>query len=122
MSNYTGFDPQTMLSSVENRYFYGLRRTDEGELFLGKLDQTKTDDFITINNPGIPEDDYPFFEEGQNFFEGRTSDHERIYQNLNYEQYRWDNRNLYYYVNEEGELVIRTNQTYTYDDTASSDG
>ena len=34
---------------------------------------------------------------------------------------RWDEKNIYYYVNEEGELVLRINTKYTYDDNASAD-
>jgi len=34
---------------------------------------------------------------------------------LQWDQYRWDNKNMYYYVNSEGELVVRINQSYAYD-------
>jgi len=122
MANYIGFSADQLLNSVQDRFFYGLRRTDEGELFLGKLDQMSATDSLTINNPGISENDYPYFEEGQDFFEGRTNDHERIYSNLNYEQFKWDDRNLYYYVNDDGELVIKTNQAHRYDENSSSNG
>jgi len=27
---------------------------------------------------------------------------------------RWDSRSLYYYINDEGQLVVRINQKYTY--------
>jgi len=29
---------------------------------------------------------------------------------------------VYYYINDEGELVVRINQKYTYDETSSSNG
>ena len=44
------------------------------------------------------------------------------YENLNYEQFRWDDRNISYYVNAEGELIVRINQKYTYDENSSSNG
>ena len=121
-SNYTGFTPDHIYNAVEGRFFYGLRRTDEGELFIGKADQLKTTESITVNNPGDPTQNYPNFEQGQDFYEGRDVNHNLVYENLNYEQFRWDDRNISYYVNDEGELVARVNQNYTYDDNSSSDG
>lgn len=122
MANYIGFTPEQLYSSVQNRFFYGFRRTDEGELFVGKLDQLKKDESISINDPGNPEDNFNNFEEGQDFFEGRDVNHRLVYENLRYEQYKWDNQNIYYYVNAEGELVARINQEFDYIDTVSSAG
>ena len=121
-ANYTGFTPDHIYGSVQDRFFYGLRRTDSGELFLSKLDQLKTTDSITINNPGDPTQNYPSFEQGQDFYEGRDANHNLVYANLNYEQFRWDDRNISYYVNAEGELIVRINQKYTYDENSSSNG
>lgn len=108
------FTGQTITQTIEDnlgeRYFYGLRRTDEGELFLGKLDQLSLNDTIQINKEGDPVDNYTEFDEGAEFFEGRDSAHNLTYRNLNYEQFRWDDANLFYYVNDEGELVVRINQ------------
>jgi hypothetical protein len=39
MSNYSGTTPDHINGAIPDRYFYGLRRTDEGELFVGKMDQ-----------------------------------------------------------------------------------
>jgi len=122
MSTYIGTSAETVYGEVQNRYFYGLRRTDNGELFLGKVDQLKKTDSLTINNPGDPTENYPNFEEGQNFYEGRNVYHNLVYKNLNYEQFRWDDRNVLYYINDEGELVLRINQNHTYTDGDSSNG
>jgi len=121
MSNYVGSSQDHINAAVQNRFFYGLRRTDEGELFIGKVDQLKNEDSLTLNKPGDPTANYPDFTEGQDFFEGRDVNHGLIYENLNYEQFRWDDKNIYYYVNSEGELVARVNQSWTYDDGSSSD-
>jgi len=122
-SNYVGQTPDSIYSVIKDRYFYGLRRTDDGELFVGKADQLdRTGDGITINNPGNPDNNYPDFEQGQDFYEGRDVFHELVYKNLNYEQFRWDDRNIFYYINDEGELVARINRRYTYDDKSSSSG
>lgn len=122
MSNYVGLTPEILLESLSARFFYGLRRSDEGELFLGKNDQLKNDEGIQINLPGNDEDNLINYREGQDFFEGRNIYHDLIYLNLIYEQFRWDSKDIYYYVNEEGELVARINQSYEYDDSISSAG
>lgn len=122
MSNYVGMNPNSIYNAVENQFLYGLRRTDQGELFMGKIDQLSKDDSISINRPGDPIDNFNNFQEGQDFFEGRDINHDLVYKNLNYEQFRWDNRNLFYYINDEGELVVSTNRKHTYRDTDSSDG
>ena len=52
--------PDTMMGAVQDRFFYGLRRTDDGELFVGKADQMRTDRHtVTINNPGDLTQNYP---------------------------------------------------------------
>jgi len=122
MSNYIGINPGEIFNSLQNRFFYGLRLSTDGALFLNKVDQLNKDDQVTINLPGDTSENYAGFEEGQDFFEGRDIYGEIIYQNLKYEQYRWDNRNIYYYVNDMGELVARVNKVFNYDNTVSSDG
>jgi hypothetical protein len=66
-------------------------------------------DSVTINNPGLAANNYDDWNEGQDFFDGRDVNHDKIYANLKYEQYKWDDINLYYYINDEGELVVRIN-------------
>lgn len=122
MSNYIGFTPDQFYSTTTKRFFYGLRRTDEGELFAGKVDQLKKTDSLNINKPGDPAENFNNFQEDQDFFEGRNVKHNLIYENLNYEQFRWDNANINYYVNDEGELVAKVNQPHTYDNNSSSEG
>jgi len=122
-SNYVGQTPDHIYSATQDRYFYGLRRTDDGELFVGKTDQLdRTSDTISVNKPGDPANNYPTFEQGQDFYEGRDALHNLVYSNLNYEQFRWDDRNIFYYINDEGELVARINRRYTYDENSSSNG
>lgn len=119
-THYVGQTPSIneLLGTGQPRYFYALRRTDEGTLFFAKIDQLKDVDAITVNNPGSSADDFTEFEYGVNFSDGRLEeDHSRPFTNLQWDQYRWDNKNMYYYVNEEGELVVRINQSLTYDPT-----
>lgn len=121
MTYYIGQTPDNILGG-EPRYFYGLRRTDTGEIYLSKVDQILGSGAVQINAPGDPIKNYPNFEVGQDFYEGRDVYHNVVYENLNYEQFRWDDRNLYYYINDEGELVVKVNQTHTYNDGAAPDG
>ena len=103
-----------MVNQTDQRYFYGLRRTDDGELFIAKVDQLSAGDSIAINNEGDPANNYEDFEQGQDFLEGRNVNHEKVYTSLNYEQFRWDNRSINYYIDDSGNLVARINEGYTY--------
>lgn len=114
MSQYVGASGNDLIAHTTNRYLYALRRTDAGDIFINKVDQISIDDSIQLNEPGDPRDNYTDFEVGVDFFEGRDVKHEQVFPNLRYEQYRWDDRNLYYYINDEGELVVRINQRYDY--------
>lgn len=117
---YLGQEPGSTIDGSP-RFFYGLRRNENGSLFLQKIDQIKDKDIMQINEPGDPTENFTDFEPGVDFFEGLTVNHEPVFDNLKYQQYRWDNRPAFYYVNDEGELVVRINQGYTYTDLDSED-
>jgi len=117
-THYVGQEPSVteLLGEGQPRYFYALRRIEDGTLFFAKIDQLKDVQSITINNPGPAQNDFAEFEYGVDFFDGRLEeDHSRPFTNLQWDQYRWDNKNMNYYINEQGELVVRINQSYTYD-------
>lgn len=117
MTYYVGNENSNadLLGDGSPRYFYALRRTDDGLLYFAKIDQVTGADGITINDPGLTENDYTEFEYGVDFFDGRLEeDHSRPYSNLHWDQFRWDNKNIYYYINNNGEFVVRINQPYTY--------
>jgi len=99
---------------ANNRYFYGLRRTDAGELYMVKADLLKLEDGVQLNRPGNVDENCNNWSRGEDFFEGRDQQHRKVYPNLVYEQYKWDGRNLFYYVNNEGELVLKVNEAHTY--------
>ena len=99
---------------ANNRYFYGLRRTDAGELYLVKSDLLRLEDGVQLNRPGNIDENYNNWSRGEDFFEGRDQQHRKTYPNLVYEQYKWAGRNLFYYVNSEGELVLKVNEAHTY--------
>ena len=121
MSNYyLGTSPETLLGDSP-RYFYALRKNENGSLFFVKNDNLTNPQSIEINNIGELEDNYNDFEEGVDFFEGINVNHQQMFANLKYPQYRWDNRNVLYYIDSEGQLVVRINQGYTYPTGVSED-
>lgn len=114
-SNYFFSPDQQALLGDTPKFFYGLRRNADGELYLYKLNQLSNDDVVEINLPGDNSENYTDFETGVDYIEGRSSTtHELIDENIKYEQYRWDNRSLYYYIDSEGQLIMRIGQKYVY--------
>ena len=104
-----------VLGTDNPRYFYAIRRDDDGLLYFAKIDQLTDLGTITVNNSGLTENDYTDFEYGVDFFDGRLpEDHSRPYDNLQWDQYRWDSKNVYYYINTAGEFIVRINQAYVY--------
>lgn len=104
-----------ILGEGNPRFFYGLRRTDDGTVYFSKIDQLKDSDTITLNIPGTSDNNFDMFEYGVDFFDGRlATDHSRPYPNLVFDQYRWDGKDAYYYINSNGEFVVRINKVYPY--------
>jgi hypothetical protein len=115
MSYYVGSTPADSAGDLSIRYFYALRRDDAGMLYFAKVDSLQDDDTIVVNNPGLNENDFTEFEYGVDFFDGRLAeDHSRPYSNLEWDQYRWSARNIFYYINDNGEFVVRINKGYNY--------
>lgn len=121
MSYYLGTTPEFALGDSP-RYFYALRRNDDGEMFFTRSDQLKDKDQIEINVPGAVGENFEDFEAGIDFFEGITTEHAIEYANLFLPQYKWDSRSLLFYVNNQGQLVVRINQNYEYPEGISSNG
>ena len=123
MSYFIGITPSDINQSFIKRYLYGLRRNEDGELFFISVDQLGTDDDeIIINEIGTGDANYPFFEEGIDFLEGITIDHEIEYPNLRYPQLKWDNRFLSYYIDINGRLSIKINRNHVYEEGISTEG
>jgi hypothetical protein len=119
MSYYLGTTPEFALGDSP-RYWYALRRNDDGELFLLRSDQLKDKDSIELNLPGDPAENFEDFEPGIDYFDGIQEDHEIEFANLVWAQYRWDNRNMLYYIDSDGRLVQRINQGFVYPEGTSS--
>lgn len=118
---YLGTSPIEALGDSP-RYFYGLRRNDHGELFFVRSDQLVDIDDVAINDPGSLADTFQDFEAGVDYFDGIDAEHEILYENMKYPQYKWDNRSLFFYIDSQGQLVIRINRGYTYPVGISAEG
>jgi hypothetical protein len=118
-SYYLGTTPSESLGDSP-RYWYALRRNEDGEMFLVRSDQITDLDAYELNIPGPPEEDFEDFEVGVDFFDGIDSTHETPKENMYYPQYKWDQRSLFYYVDNEGMFVMRINRGYSYPTGISS--
>jgi len=116
---YFGQDPNNALGDSP-RYFYAIRRDADGQLYFLRSDQLSGKETIDINLPGPPEQTFEDFEPGIDYFEGIAADHESNYENMKYPQYKWDQRSILYYIDDEGMLVQRVNQNYDYPTGISS--
>ncbi len=110
---YLGRDPIETLGTSP-RYWYALRRNEDGELFIVRSDQLTDKEAYQLNIPGDPTENFEAFEPGTDYFDGIKVDHEPEYENMYYTQYRWDDRSIFYYVDSQGMLVQRINQGYSY--------
>ena len=122
MSNnnyYLGRDPVETLGNSP-RYWYALRRNEDGELFIVRSDQVTDKESYELNTPGDPAENFEDFEPGVDYFEGVDATHEKVLDNIKYTQYRWDDRSIFYYVDAQGNLVQRIFQGYSYPSGISS--
>lgn len=123
MSYYIGTTPNDVSSGFIKRYFYGLRRNEDGELFLQVLDQLRGggENVVIVNDLGVASENYPDFEEGIDFLDGIDVEHEQLYPNLRYQQFKWENRSLLYYIEDDtGFFVQRISEAYDYPEKVSS--
>lgn len=113
MSNYVFGNDASSLLKDKPRYFYALRRNQDGDLFVTRVDVLKEGD-IEINNPGDLEENYEKFKIGVDFLNGVGTNHEKIYKNLKYDQYRWNDQFLSYYLDDDGGLVVKIGRAHDY--------
>jgi hypothetical protein len=96
------------------RYLYALRREEDGTLYLNRFDQIGAETWVVNTPGGAPEEDYTEFTFNVDFLDGRNPDHTIEYDNLIYEQWRFDPRFVAYYINEDGYLVARVGRDFDY--------
>ena len=123
MTYYIGTSPTDVINGFIKRYMYGLRRNDDGELFLVKIDQLSGGDenIAIINDIGIAAENYLDFEEGIDYLAGINEEHEIVNDNLRYPQFKWANRSLTYFIDPvDGQFIQRLSETYVYPQNISS--
>jgi len=117
MTYYVGneYNSNDLLGEGNPRYFYGLQRQDDGTLYFYKVDQITSSASIQVNVAGSSVNNFENFEYGVDYFDGRNATtHTRPYPNLVFDQYRWDSKNCYYFLDSQGNLVVQINQPYVY--------
>ena len=68
MTQYAGNDAGFVTGQIDGRYFYGLRRTEQGELFFTKVDSKWIPNAVVqVNEPGDPVNNFNEFEQGVDF-------------------------------------------------------
>jgi len=124
MTYYVGNNPQDVLDGFIKRYFYGLRRNEDGELYLIRVDQLQgADNVAVINDIGVSANNFLDFEEGIDFLDGIDADKNIRYPNLRYPQIRWDGRSLVYYIDPtDGQFIMRISEGYNYPENISTPG
>lgn len=116
---YLGTDPVDALGASP-RYWYALRRNNDGELFFVRSDQLTDQDAYELNIPGPSSENFDDFEAGVDYLDGIDAEHELEFDNLFYPQYKWDNRSLFFYIDNEGMFVMRISKGYSYPTGISS--
>ena len=125
MTYFVGNSPTEINGSFAKKYLYGIRRNDDGELFLSRVDQLAggAENSIVINEQGTTEDSFPDFEEGVDYLDGIDENGDIVYPNLRYPQLKWDSRALTFYVEgDTGQFVQRVSQDYQYPENISTPG
>jgi hypothetical protein len=109
---YIGNSPDTILDAYNgSRFFYALRKDENEFLYLTKVDMvldSTSEIRLNESNPDSTKD-FQNFEFGVDFFDKRlpNKDDDPDIANMRYQQYRWDAKNLDYYVNSDGELIVK---------------
>jgi hypothetical protein len=119
MAYYLGITPIEQLGDSP-RYWYAIRRNQDGELFVVRSDQLVDNESYFLNLPGPPGEDFEAFQPGTDYLDGIAEDHEPMFENMYYPQFRWDDRPLFYYVDDNGMFVQRLNKSYSYPTGISS--
>ncbi len=125
MSRYIGISPEKVLDGFAKKFLYGLRRNDNGELFLIRVDQLGAgdDNAIVINEQGSSDENFPDFEEGIDFLDGVDENHDVVYANLRYTQLKWDDRSLLFYIDSDtGQFVQLVSEGHQFQEGISTPG
>ena len=65
---------------ANNRYFYGLRRTDVRELYMVKPDLLRLEDGVQLNRPGNIDENYNNWSRGEDSLKAEINNIEKLIQ------------------------------------------
>jgi|APCry1669189369_1035219.scaffolds.fasta_scaffold55421_2 hypothetical protein len=93
--------------------FHGFRRDADGLLYYNRADLTDSSVTVNLTDGSVLDDDLiTTVDLMSNNYGGRNDMGKRA--GVTYEQWLIDSNNIYFYINSNGFLVARLNQTYTY--------
>jgi hypothetical protein len=100
------------------KYFYRLSRDDEGYLTFTKVNLALDNETIVIDDPEARADeelqsDFGGFD-GDTLVINMDANHNIINKSMGYSQYKVRPDDLLYFINDDGEMVVRINGTYSY--------
>jgi hypothetical protein len=102
----------TSIDSYNNsdpHYFYALRRNNDGDLYLCRVDINDNSEEVKLFGVDTPVEFENIAFPGEDYHNNRDPDtHELEYttEQVKYEQWRWDNRFISYYLNDDGEFIV----------------
>lgn len=99
-------------STEDVRYFYALRRDNEGNLYYSRVDLKDSQDSVVLFPNVAPEDLETFTVPGKDYFDNRDpATHDLTYstQDVKYEQWRYDSRLNTYYIDDNGYFTLAAN-------------
>ena len=113
MTQYIGRVPQGIDS---NRYFYALRRSEDGTLYINRVDISSASDSIDLFIDPVAENLADKFDlDSVEYYDGRSATtRELVDENLRYEQWRWDKKFISYYIDADGEFIASVGENRTY--------
>lgn len=114
---------ESNLSLNELRYFYALRKDDDGTLFVSRVDLNDKNDSINLFQNLPPVEFESFTMPGDDYFDNRSDTTKELTHprdEVKYEQWRWDSRLLSYFIDGDGNFTIAINEDKNYAEEADS--
>jgi len=101
------------IANSANFFVYALRRDSEGMLILQKVSTASTEVVDFRRNDGTQ---MPGITEGIDYVEETTPERATLnHPQDKYQQIRFDSRNINYFFNTDGDMIVQYNGTYDYE-------
>lgn len=101
------------IANSANFFIYALRRDDDDMLILQKVSTASTESVDFRRNDGTQ---MPGITEGIDYVEETTPERAVLnHPQDKYQQIRFDSRNINYFFNTDGDMIVQYNGTYDYE-------